>query len=129
MNCILLFFRAELLAAKPLRPWSSSIRTGVEGDFSRQVSSKEHYPERPYARVMPGLTFYLLWVADVSCALSLSNAQKCFRSMLETALHNFDLLFKIETFVCNKNAGWIIDQQMKGEQVLRSTGCSLTIQN
>ena len=46
-------YRGELLAAKPLRPWSSSIRTGVEGDFSRQVSSKEHFPERPYARVMP----------------------------------------------------------------------------
>ena len=25
----------------------------MEGDFSRQVSSKEHFPERPYARVMP----------------------------------------------------------------------------
>jgi hypothetical protein len=26
---------------------------GVEGNFSREVSSKEHFPERPYARVMP----------------------------------------------------------------------------
>ncbi len=69
MNCIWLFSRAELLAAKPLRPWSSSIRTGVEGDFSRQVSSKEHYPERPYARVMPGLTHFTYYGLQMFYAL------------------------------------------------------------